>query len=83
MITYHPLHVIHLTTSAKNEGETDNFCSVCSGCEIVFSLGESMVKKLAIYEWFFLLLWQVWSVVVYPPSFARESCLLGDSFCVQ
>jgi hypothetical protein len=37
-----PLHAIDLTAFAKNDGGTDNFCSVCFRGEIVFSLFESM-----------------------------------------
>jgi hypothetical protein len=53
IVTRHLSRVIHLTGFAKNDGETDNFCSVCVGGRNFFSLIESMVEKLIVDEWFF------------------------------
>ena len=57
------LHVIQLTPFAKNDGETDRFCSVCFGGRNFFSLVESigvfscfLCVFLSVYGWFFLLL---------------------------
>jgi hypothetical protein len=81
VVNRHLSHVIHLTTSAKNNGKTTILCRVCLKAWDFFSLVESMVFFVVDGKCYFLLLVDVGFANIELMDFACKRWLVADTFC--